>query len=308
MTDQSPASRVVEVVCDDGVSLYVRKDRVGAGAPTYVFVHGVASSSQEFREQLEAFRGHVNMVFYDQRGHGKSACGDPGRISVSRLAQDLNHVIEKTTAQDERIVLVTHSLGGMVGLALVGQAPELLGPKIAGIALISTAATRIPEVAAPSPVARILVRSRAAHGLLQFLALCAPALDALKLPETLPGRWYLRYTMFGRSSPTETLLRAKQALWAHTSAAVIASAYRSLLTYDRTESLELLRRVPVLVVSGTTDRTIPVRRSELLTRRIGATAELVVVPDAGHSVNQTHPAVVNDALRHLSNRAMRAMQ
>ena len=40
--------------------------------------------------------------------------------------------------------------------------------------------------------------------------------------------------------------------------------------------------VPVLLVHGTADRVMPSAHSEWLARRIGASAELVLVKDAGH--------------------------
>ena len=39
---------------------------------------------------------------------------------------------------------------------------------------------------------------------------------------------------------------------------------------------------PVLLVHGTADRVMPSAHSEWLARRIGASAELVLVKDAGH--------------------------
>lgn len=40
--------------------------------------------------------------------------------------------------------------------------------------------------------------------------------------------------------------------------------------------------MPVLLVHGTADRVMPCAHSEWLARRIGGSAELVLVEDAGH--------------------------
>lgn len=294
-----------DVVCDDGIRLHLEGDRVEGGDLTLVFVHGIASSLQEFREQRTALQGHLNTVFYDHRGHGASDCGETRAVTVPRLAQDLNLVIDHATAHNEPVVLVTHSLGGMIALAFMGRRPELVGTRIVGVALISTTAARIPEVATPHLMAAALVRTHLAHAMLRLVTLCSPLLDALKPFESVPGRWWLRHMMFGRSTPPNHLLNAKQALWSHIPTAVIASAIRSLLTFDRTTSFDVLRQIPVLVVSGGTDRTIPARRSRRLAARIGPTAQLVIVPGAGHSVNQTHADTVNDALQQLLTRVTR---
>lgn len=287
------------VVCDDGVCLRVETDRIPGNRVTLVFVHGIASSLQEFSDQRVAFSRQVNLVLYDQRGHGGSGCSRGFGVTMSRLAEDLATVVDVTTQQHERVVLVTHSLGGMIALSFIARYQKLVATKIAGIALISTAATRIPEAAMSHPVAGTLVWTHLARVLLHSMAWSAPALDALKPSLSPPGRWWLRYTRFGRDRPPKDLLHAKQALWARTSAAVVASAYTSLLTFDRTEALRILSRIPVLVVTGTDDRTISAKRSRLLTTTIGTSAELLAVPDAGHTVNQTHAPIVNDALRTL---------
>lgn len=297
--DPLPRMIVRTVQTDDHVRLRVETSHSRDDGVTLIFVHGIASSLQEFDDQRTALSSHANLVLYDQRGHGGSDAGRPGDVTLPRLAQDLASVIAETTAPQDPVILVAHSLGGMVALSLITQEPELVGTKIAGITLISTAAERIPAAATSPAVAAALLRTRAAHGLLNIAAWCAPALDRLKPALTLPGRWWLRYTMFGRPRPPAGLLKAKQTLWAHTPAAVVASAYRSLLTFDSTPALEALRRTSVLLITGTDDRTIPAGRSERLASMVGASATLLTVQGAGHCVNQTNAPAVNEAINDL---------
>jgi pimeloyl-ACP methyl ester carboxylesterase len=63
--------------------------------------------------------------------------------------------------------------------------------------------------------------------------------------------------------------------------------------------LDVLRRVPTLVLTGSHDATIPADHSRRMAREIGAAARLVVVDGAGHMVNMTHPGAVNAALADL---------
>lgn len=291
------------ILCDDGVRLRVETEPLANSAVTVVFVHGIGSGLQEFDAQRAGLSDHASMVLYDLRGHGGSDTGPFGEVTLSRLAQDLATVIDETTNPGDRVVLIAHSLGGMVTLSLIAAHPELVGNRVIGVTLISTAAERIAQVATPNPVAVGLVKTHAAHGLLRVAVWCAPALDALKPALTLPGRWWLRHTMFGPHQAPPGLLSAKQHLWAHTPAAVIASTYRSLMSFDRTRALETLGRMPVLLVTGTDDRTIPARRSRRLATQIGATAELLTIDGAGHSVNQTHAPQVNGAIHDLIRRA-----
>lgn len=298
-----PGHSTRDIVCDDGVHLRVEYASRPGSALTVVFVHGIGSGLQEFDEQRTGLSEYASMVSYDLRGHGGSDIGPPGEVTLPRLAQDLATVIEATTDPGQRIVLVAHSLGGMITLSLIDAHPELVGTRVVAVALMSTAVERIAQVATPDAVGLALVKTHAAHGLLRVAAWCAPAIDALKPALSLPGRWWLRYTMFGRDRPAPGLLSAKQRLWAHTPAAVIASTYRSLMDFDRAPALATLGRIPVLLVTGTNDRTIPAQRSKNLATRVGTTAELLTIDGAGHSVNQTHAREVNDAIRDLIRRA-----
>jgi pimeloyl-ACP methyl ester carboxylesterase len=75
---------------------------------------------------------------------------------------------------------------------------------------------------------------------------------------------------------------------------------------DETGSLEALRAIPTLVLSGDKDKMIPVEHSELIVERLGRegddTTEFVVVPGAGHLVPLEKPDEVTAALSALLRR------
>jgi pimeloyl-ACP methyl ester carboxylesterase len=88
---------------------------------------------------------------------------------------------------------------------------------------------------------------------------------------------------------------------------VIAEFYPSLAGMDETGSLEPLRRIPVLVLTGDEDRMIPPEHSELIVERLGGPgndgAEFVRIPDAGHLVILEKHDEVTAALSRLVRRA-----
>ena len=61
-------------------------------------------------------------------------------------------------------------------------------------------------------------------------------------------------------------------------------------------------RVPVTIVAASHDRLTPAVHARRMAERLGPDAELVVVPGAGHSVNLTRTAVVDQALLGLLDR------
>jgi pimeloyl-ACP methyl ester carboxylesterase len=84
---------------------------------------------------------------------------------------------------------------------------------------------------------------------------------------------------------------------------VIAEFYPALAGLDATGSLEPLRRIPTLVLTGDQDKLIPKEHSEQIVARLPE-AEFVVVPQAGHMVLLEKPDEVSSALTVLLRRVV----
>jgi predicted alpha/beta-fold hydrolase len=80
-------------------------------APTVVLAHGYALSQHAWHYQRRALSERFRVVCYDQRGHAASAEALSGDYSMGALGRDLAAVLDATTAPDERVVLVGHSMG-----------------------------------------------------------------------------------------------------------------------------------------------------------------------------------------------------
>jgi proline iminopeptidase len=95
-----------------GVRLYYRV--TGTGADTVVVLHGGPGLNLEgLRPDLEPLgRDHV-LLFYDQRGSGRSALPDTLALTVDAMVEDLEAV--RRAFRLERLILLGHSWGG--GLA-----------------------------------------------------------------------------------------------------------------------------------------------------------------------------------------------
>jgi pimeloyl-ACP methyl ester carboxylesterase len=85
------------------------------------------------------------------------------------------------------------------------------------------------------------------------------------------------------------------AMIAGTPVDVIAEFYPALAGLDHSGSLEPLRSIPTLVLTGDKDKMIPMQHSERIVELL-PDADYVVVPDAGHLVLLEKPAEVTAAL------------
>jgi pimeloyl-ACP methyl ester carboxylesterase len=297
MTGAHPAVRT-----DDGVLLHVEVDGPADAPVTVVFSHGFAARAAVYDRQWTALRGRARLIRYDQRGHGASGWAGVGSAGVDRLGRDLEQVVDEL-AGDTPVVVVGHSMGGMATLALAGRRPELFGTRITGVALLSTRAAPLPGTGS-SAGGQGRVRAALAAAGAWLLWLVAPAVGAVQPFRSRPGRRLLRRQLFTRAASDDDV-RTMSRWWTETPAGVLTAYLTSLVTYDQRPAIDALGAVPVLVLAGTEDRTIPPESAPRLARQIGERARLVMVEGAGHMVNVTHAAAVDAALDDLLSRSRR---
>jgi pimeloyl-ACP methyl ester carboxylesterase len=280
-------------------------DREAARRPTLLFTHGFCLPQDSWHFQRAEFSATHRMVFWDQRGHGRS---DPpprdssGRIkpvTVEQLGEDLYAVLEATCPQGQ-VILIGHSMGGMTMMALAERHPELFGDRVVGAALMSTSGGRFEDVAfgLPRPSAKLLHRTTP-----PLLDLLARQVGLVERGRALGGDLSLVLTRryaFGSEVP-ESVVRFTQDLIQSVPIDVIASFYPIFGGLDLSAAVPVFDRVPSLVLTGANDLMLPVAHSEALADAIPS-ADYVVLPDAGHAVILEHPDGVGEALRTLVDR------
>ncbi len=307
-----PADRSALVQTDDGVVLAVEEIGPMDAPLTVVFVHGYTLSMASWTFQrrtlaaeLATANGHrpdARLVFYDQRGHGASGRGHAEHSTIEQLARDLERVLDARVPRGP-VVLVGHSMGGMTIMGLAAVRPELFGSKVVAAALISTSSGNLAELDFGLP--ELLTRVRAA-----FFPVAAwtmrrrPALAerTRRLAADLVSA-ITHSLSFASADVDPALGQYVDAMIAGTPVDVIAEFYPALAGMDETGSLEPLRKIPTLVLTGDQDKMIPKEHSDLIMDRLeGSGATLLVVPDAGHMVLLEKPAEVSSAVSELLRR------
>jgi pimeloyl-ACP methyl ester carboxylesterase len=287
-----PPVEAHEVTSFDGARLHV----VTAGpadAPALVLAHGYAMAWRSWHYQIRDLAGEFRVVAYDQRGHGGSAVPESGDYSTRAIACDLRAVLD-ATAGDDPAVVVGHSMGGMTVMAFAEEFPDLVPARLAGVALVNTASSKIIY-----------------RGLLTVLAGAANRMRRLpRRPERgwpLPGRIGTtdlshvitrRWTMTSDASPA--LVGFVEQLTASCPVDVMAGFARMLATLDLDAALEQLT-APTLVVAGERDWLTPVRQGRELADML-PDATFVELPGVGHMPMLENPdgfnAVLADHARH----------
>lgn len=89
-------------------------DFCGTGSPFLVMHGGLGVDHSYFRPFLDSLGDTFQLIYYDQRGHGRSEKCEISNITFEQLADDANALRE--VLGHEKIGIIGHSAGGMVAL------------------------------------------------------------------------------------------------------------------------------------------------------------------------------------------------
>jgi pimeloyl-ACP methyl ester carboxylesterase len=282
------------VVLSRDVSLHVEVDELEEGEADFTVVcsHGYALNLDSWHYQRLALRGRFRLVFWDQRGHGRSGTGPLGSSTIDQVGEDLGAVID-AVVPDGPLVLLGHSMGGMTVMSLAAQRPELFAERVLAVALISTSAGGLGEFdLGLSGIGRLGMRMAPAAA--RVLAR-QPNLVARgrRLGSDLEGLLVRRYS-FASPVPPQ-LISFSARMIAETRMEVISDFLPTFSKHDKREALAVMHGREVLVMVGDSDLITPAEQSADIIRLLPG-AEHVVVEHAGHLLPLEHPDLVNGHL------------
>jgi pimeloyl-ACP methyl ester carboxylesterase len=280
-----PGVEIHVLVLSDGTRMRVLAR--GAGRPI-LLVHGIMLSADIWSRQLRDLGDTgYRVVAPDLRGHGESTVGSGG-LALDRVVDDLAELIGRLGLDD--VVLVGHSMGGMLALRLLTRT----GPPapVGALGLVATSA---------SPVG-----GRGIPGLRAVIGLAGPVLGAAgrlsrlvpgpSLPDSEVGDPLARVTFGSGAAPADVrLIRRVTAL---VPARVTMALLLQLVSFDAAPVVDRVT-VPTTVVVGCDDVMTPPRHARALAAAIPG-AELVELPGCGHMVMLERPDQLDAALRRLA--------
>lgn len=248
-------------------------DVTGAGPPLYM-VHGIGSRKSGWAGLVPALEEHFTCITSDLRGHGESPV-PPVPYALDDLVGDLEALRAKLG--HEKIHVIGHSLGGMIGPAYARAHPD----RVLSVGLLSTAAGRTEEDR--GKLAGVI-------GAMEEKGI-GPILD------TLVERWYT--DAFITAQPEAIEARLKQVT--DTPAEVFLSVFR---IYAATEMAPWLGEIacPCLVLTGELDGACSPRHNHFMADAL-ADAELVILDGLKHAIlveapERVVPHVRDFLLRH----------
>ncbi|MDI2127536.1 alpha/beta fold hydrolase [Yinghuangia seranimata] len=125
------------VVAVNGRSVYVEES--GAGAACVVFEAGQGLGRASWDAVLPSLADRARLVAYDRAGFGRSGRVE-GPLDVDDMAADLAALVEAVVPDGAPLVLVGHSMGGLV----TRRAAERLGARLRGLLLVDPTPEQAP--------------------------------------------------------------------------------------------------------------------------------------------------------------------
>lgn len=291
--------RTSTVAAEDGTPLSVEEIDPGDGGKpelTVVGVHGFALSRRCWhfqRRDLESLRlPRVSQVYYDHRSHGLSGRASADTSTIEQLARDLDVVI-RSVVPEGPIVLMGHSMGGMVIMELAAEFPELFEDRVVGVAFIATAAGEIGARGLPRPLlSKYNPLTRGVSGLAGW----QPGLvEFVRAAGGQLTRQAVRRLAFGSRDVPPRLVDFMLEMLEVTPVRGLVNFVDTLGSHNRYAALAGLKRAEVLVIGGDSDRFTPFAHAERIASELPE-AELVRVRGAGHMVQLEQHELVNSHL------------
>ncbi|MEM8979790.1 MAG: alpha/beta hydrolase [Pseudomonadota bacterium] len=236
---------------------------VAGEGPPVLLLHGVGLRADAWGAQLDALSQNARVVAPDMAGHGEK-CLDALQMELSDYITAAGKVLQSF---DGKAVLVGHSMGAMIALALAEQMPERVG----GVAALNAVFERSPEAAAS-----VQVRASSLDG------------KTIADPSDTLQRW------FGPAASPE---RAVCWHWLNTiDPAAYKLAYSAFAT-SKTPGRKLLSQIqcPALFMTGSLEPNSTPAMSQAMAE-LAPQGQAVIVEGAAHMMPMTHPNQVNAAL------------
>lgn len=266
--------RFIEV---DGARLHYVD--MGSGPPI-VMVHGLNGQLRHFTYALaEKLVPHHRLIILDRPGSGYSTWTGNGGHGIREQAAVIGCFIRALHL--DQPLLVGHSLGGAIALALAVDEPDLLG----GLALLAPLTQPMAEP--PAVFAPLVIRSPVLRWLVA---------RTLAIPLARFGRGRTLAEVFGPDAVPRGFSRHAGGLLANRPRAIHAASAE--ISVGSRYLVELARRygelaVPLGILFGREDRLLsPAHHGEVIARLVpGAQLELI---DGGHMIVLTAPDATAD--------------
>jgi pimeloyl-ACP methyl ester carboxylesterase len=240
-----------------------------------LLTHGWGADQREWSWLLRSLPQGTRVVTWDLPGLGASS-PIPGQATMAAMAGDLDAVVSSI---DGPVILVGHSIGGMLNLEYARRFPAKLGQQVTGIVQANTTYTNPVETKVGAERSRKLqepVHEPALH-VVEAVSPVFRALGWLAYQSGLAHLQLARQSFAGMQSWQQLDHMARYAY--RSSPKVVAEGVLAMLDWDASDVLGRVR-VPTLIISGAQDLTTLPEASDTMEKGIPSARQVRVSPAA----------------------------
>ena len=267
----------------DGMGLVPEGEHMRAQPPAFVIHGGPGGEHSDLKTSFAPLADRLQLVYFDHRGQGRSARGDPARYTLDENVLDMEALREHLGLGP--VVSIGTSYGGMVAMAHAARHPQA----VSHLVLMVTAAH-----AGFNQRARAIVVER---GTAAQQAVCAQLwAGALDTEDKMRAYYEAMGPMYARHFAPEAA-RAARARGIYSPEALNRAFAPGgfLQTFDLRPQLQAIR-APTLIIAGRHDWICPPEFSEEIHRLIPG-SRLEIFEDSSHSVRVNEPQRMLQVLR-----------
>jgi pimeloyl-ACP methyl ester carboxylesterase len=266
-THQTVPTRYMEA---RGIRFAYRRFGVGSGVPLVFLQHFMGNLDDHDSALTDAFAADREVILFNNAGVASSTGTTPD--TIREAARDAEAFIDALGF--EKIDLLAHSMGGLVGQQMAFDRPKL----VRRLVLVGTGPRGGVGIGEMPPQTRALFFKKYEHQEEMWL----PILFTPSEASQAAGRAYLVRMMAREDRDSEVSMETVQAQ----AAAIAAYGAEKDETYAHLKDLYQ----PTLVVNGNDDIIIPTINSYLIQQH-APNAQLILYPDANHGAHHQYPAL-----------------
>jgi|GEM_PF-6431918 len=249
-------------------------------SPTAILLHGFGHSADVWRATVRFWRTAPKapaIIAFDLPGHGRSKALPSSDYRIAEIAQTLESEIRALT--DESVVLIGHSIGGRIALAL-SQSSRI---RVVGLVLVETG------ISVSAPSSRKAIIEAASITASSFASRTEPIEAVMK-----------RVPMADRSAVIEYVEHALQPTADGFRLGLDPEAVGLLFDENRDSIWSILEnlRIPLAVIRGEYSSFLKESTLRQMRERVSAPLSVAVIPKAGHSLPIERPNALGQMLDH----------
>lgn len=270
-----PVSNLELFLYDSGVS----------EKPTLFLWHGLADEADTWQDVFLTLAERYRVIAPDLPGFGRSD-KSARRYTPEFFRKCMLELAELLDIQ--RAVWVGHSMGAMLCQTIAIDHPE----RVAALVLLSGGAV-LPKQSSSAGSILFLIPGVGERIYTSLRKSSQAAYDTL-------ADYYAHLEKMSEAFRDWLWLRVNQRVWDNNQRRAYFSTLRNMvfrvIKESKTRQAQLFeQKLPVLILWGERDRVVPIENAHFLAEAI-PDARLVLVPEAGHNIQQESPTAVSAAI------------